>query len=192
VGAGWSEANGTAIDGRHVAGRSKGHSEINFRTRETCTLGLGEIGKGRRRVPLRTPWWRWTPESRIAWAGCRRRLDIAAGFDGASRKDRSTRTNRDADQNRHAGKPVAWRCRDGDDGSRSRGTIWNPWGRWCRTGSCARRIHHRSKLVGGHLTTMPANGVAGTRRRPWRRRSGSARDVRPLERGSGSSRRPTA
>jgi hypothetical protein len=43
--AGWSEATGAAIAGRHVLA-IQDTSEINFRTTRTCTRGLGEIGKG--------------------------------------------------------------------------------------------------------------------------------------------------
>ena len=43
--AGWSEATGAAVVGRHVLA-IQDTSEINFRTTRTRTRGLGEIGKG--------------------------------------------------------------------------------------------------------------------------------------------------
>src|SRR5437667_8478649 len=43
--AGWSEATGAAVVGRHVLA-IQATSEINFRTTRTRTRGLGEIGKG--------------------------------------------------------------------------------------------------------------------------------------------------
>src|SRR6266404_6725687 len=43
--AGWSEATGAAVVGRHVLA-IQDTSEINFRTTRTRNRGLGEIGKG--------------------------------------------------------------------------------------------------------------------------------------------------
>src|SRR5437879_695106 len=65
--AGWSEATGAAVGGRHVLA-IQDTSEINFRTTRTRTRGLGELAKAWAGVRCCTPWWRWMPRARLAWA----------------------------------------------------------------------------------------------------------------------------
>jgi hypothetical protein len=94
--AGWSEATGAAVVGRHVLA-IQDTSEINFRTTRTRTRGLGEIGKGVGRGALLHAMVAVDAESRRAWAWLPARFGrAAAGLVCRTGNDRSIRKNRAA------------------------------------------------------------------------------------------------
>ena len=72
--AGWSEATGAAVVGRHVLA-IQDTSEINFRTTRTRTRGLGEIGKGVGRGALLHAMVAVDAERGLLGLDCRRSLD---------------------------------------------------------------------------------------------------------------------
>ena len=93
--AGWGQATGGAVVGRHVLA-IQDTSEINFRTTRTRTRGQGEIGKGVGRGALLHAMVAVTPRAGpVTWLPARFG-PIAAGSMSRTGNDRSTRKKRAA------------------------------------------------------------------------------------------------
>ena len=188
--AGWSEATGAAVVGRHVLA-IQDTSEINFRTTRTHTRGLGEIGKGvGRGAPLHAMV--AVDAQSAAWLPARFGR-VAAGWCAARQTAARPERIASLDQTATAGKGVLKGAAIVTMVAEREADLYALWALVPEPGiHVLGQIHHdRSLIGGGSLTTIARQWrLAGTRRMRLRERPGRPEREARLELPLGSPRSP--